>query len=195
MKSKRLREQGFFNLHRKLIFRLFAIVLAAYYFYVPNLWPIADIIVFWSQITGVLFIFAGIIGRTFSALTIGGFKDRIIVKTELYSVCRNPLYFASFLMALGVGLLSGRADFAILLIILFMTLFYQMMLNEADVLRDKFEDFAAYEKRVPLFFPNVFLWQGRKEFEINFERVRRTLLDSSVILIILPIFIILRMLL
>jgi protein-S-isoprenylcysteine O-methyltransferase Ste14 len=193
MKSTRLREQGFSNLHRKLIFRLLAISLAAYLFYVPNLLPVQESAALGMRFAGMLLIFAGILGRIFSTLSIGGLKDRVIVQTELYSVCRNPLYFSSFLMAVGTGLLFARLDFTMLLIAAFMVVFYPMMRNEARVLQAKFPDYAEYERRVPLFFPNFLLWQEREHCQINFGLLRRTLLDSSLILLAIPVMLILRM--
>ncbi len=193
MSSSRLRKQGCFNLHRKLIFRLLAIALAAYLFYVPNPWPLHETAVLGLRFSGTLLMFAGILGRIFSTLSIGGLKDRVIVKTELYSICRNPLYFSSFLMAIGTGLLFARLDFTLLLIAAFMVVFQPMMRNEARVLREKFADYAEYERRVPLFFPNLMLWQERDHYQINFHLLKRTLLDSSLILLAIPVMLFLRM--
>lgn len=193
MISKRLRAQGVSNLHRKLIFRLLAIGLAAYLLYAPDPWRIHGPMVTGMQITGILLMFAGIIGRILATLSIGGRKDRVIIKTELYSICRNPLYFSSFLMAIGLGLLSARIDFTALIITAFLVIFFPMMLNEGNVLRAKFPDFAEYEKRVPLFFPNFRTWQQREQLQVDFNRVMRTLLDGSLTLLAIPVMILIRM--
>jgi hypothetical protein len=114
------------------------------------------------------------------------------MQTELYSICRNPLYFASFLIALGVGLLAGRLDFLFLAAGAYLAIFYPMMRNEANYLRGNFQEFAEYEKRVPLFLPNFSLWQERKRFEISFKLVKRTLLDASLALLAIPVMILVR---
>ena len=189
MSSHRLQKQGFANLHRKLLFRLMAIGLMAYLFYAPDPWKLPAIAVLSAQLAGVLLMFAGVLGRGLATLTIGGNKDRMIVKTEVYSICRNPLYFASFLMAAGFGALSGRIDFLMLSAASFLAIFYPMMVNEANYLRAKFEDYADYEKKVPMFFPNPMLWEERKNFEINFKLVKRTLLDGSLALPAIPFMI------
>ena len=191
MKSTRLRNQGFINHHRKLVFRLLAILLAAYLFYAPNLWPLNAIAIAWTQAAGVLLLFAGIIGRTFATISIGGHKDKIIMKTELYSICRNPLYFSSFLIGIGIGLLTSRMDFTLLVAAGYLAIFYPMMRNEAKLLKQNFSDFAEYEQNVPLFFPKFSLWNNRKNFEINFDRVKRTLIDSSLALLAIPVIILL----
>jgi protein-S-isoprenylcysteine O-methyltransferase Ste14 len=193
MKSIRLHEQGFSNLHRKLIFRVLAISLVAYLFYVPNPWPLHEPVVLDMMLAGILLMFTGILGRIFSTLSIGGLKDRVIVQTELYSVCRNPLYFSSLLMAVGTGLLFARLDFTVLLVAAFTGIFLPMMHNEARYLRSKFPDYAEYERQVPLLFPDFRLWRAREQFHINFRLLKRTLLDASLVLLAVPVMLLLRM--
>ncbi len=192
MISSRLHQQGFINLHRKNLVRALAAPLAIYLFYAPDFLKVPDAGIIAAQIAGALMLFAGIMGRVLATITIGGHKDRAIIRTEAYSICRNPLYFASFLMALGIGLLSGRPDFMLLLASAYIAIFYPMMLNEAKFLRTKFGDFAEYEKNVPLFIPNFRLWEQRKTFEINFKLVKRTLLDASLALPVIPLMIIIQ---
>lgn len=192
VKPPRLSTQGFFNLHRKSLFRLMAAALAVYLIFIPDPWELPAIGLLSAEFAGAILIFAGILGRILATISIGGHKDRGIMQTELYSVCRNPLYFASFLMAIGVGLLSGRLDFLLLVMAAYLVIFYPMMLNEANYLRNKFEDFAAYEGRVPLFFPKFNLWQERGKIEISFRLVKRTLLDASLALLVVPVMVIVR---
>lgn len=191
-KPARLITQGFINHHRKLLFRLMAVVLVAYLVFVPNPWTLPDLAQLSTEFAGILFIFAGILGRILATISIGGHKDKKIMQTELYSICRNPLYFASFLMAIGVGLLSGRLDFLVLVMSGYLAIFYPMMLNEAKGLRENFEEFAAYEAKVPLFFPDFRLWEERKTIEINFRLVKRTLLDASLALLVVPVMLFVR---
>jgi hypothetical protein len=84
-------------------------------------------------------------------------------------------------------------DFTVLVSASFLAIFHPMMRNEANFLREKFADFAEYEQRVPLFFPNFALWQERGKIEIRFDRVKRTLLDASLALIVVPALILIRM--
>lgn len=192
MKSDRLSAQGFTNLHRKLLFRIMAAGLAAYLLLAPDPLKLSTFAVLSLQTAGALLMFAGILGRGLATISIGGHKDRTIMQTELYSVCRNPLYFASFLMALGFGLLSGRVDFTLLVCAAYLSIFYPMMRNEARFLNERFDDFAEYQQRVPLFFPKFSLWRQRENFEINFRLVKRTLLDASLVLPLIPLMILVR---
>mgnify|MGYP002655218540 CR=1 FL=1 len=192
MKSSRLSTQGFVNRHRKLLFSLATTALTIYLILVPSQWRLPDTGAFAAELIGAILIFAGILGRILATISIGGQKDRDIIQTELYSVCRNPLYFASFLMATGVGLLSARPDFMLLVTTAYLAIFYPMMINEAGYLRSRFEDFADYEARVPLFLPKFNLWQERDRFEISFRLVRRTLFDASLALLAVPVMFLIR---
>lgn len=190
--SSRLRDQGFVNQYRKFILRLLAVALAAYLFYVPSPWDFLAAFVISLQALGSLLLFAGIVGRVFASLSIGGRKDQTIVRTELYSVCRNPLYFSSFLMTIGFGLLMGRVDFTVAAAAAYLAVFYPMMLNEARFLKSRFPEFGEYESSVPLFIPDFSRWQARETFEINFRLVFRTLLDAAVALPVIPLVLILK---
>jgi protein-S-isoprenylcysteine O-methyltransferase Ste14 len=192
MKAPRLTTQGFVNRHRKPLFILSTVVLAAYLVWIPNPLPLSAMAVLSAEFSGAVLLFAGIVGRILATISIGGHKDREIMQTELYSICRNPLYFASFLMVTGVGLLSGRLDFLFLVMAAYLAIFYPMMLNEAKYLRERFEDFADYEARVPLFFPNFHLWQERGRIDISFRLVKRTLLDASLALLVVPVMVFFR---
>jgi protein-S-isoprenylcysteine O-methyltransferase Ste14 len=190
--QSRLSAQGFINHHRKLVFVVMLISLVAYLYFVPNPLPLPNLALQCSEFAGMLLIFAGILGRILATISIGGHKDKKIMKTELYSVCRNPLYFASFLMAIGIGLVSGRLDFTMIVMTGYLAIFYPMMRNEAKHLGKNFPDFAEYEAKVPLFFPNFGLWEERKHINVNFRLVKRTLLDASLALLVVPVMILVR---
>lgn len=188
--SDRLKDQGWVNRHRKPLFLLLAPAFAAYLIFVRNPLHPAGGTLLTAQIAGIFLIFAGLLGRVFSTLTIGGLKDKTVASTELYSICRNPLYFSSFLMALGIGLLTGRLDFTLLIAAAYLAVFYPMMLGESRYLRALLPDFAAYEKKVPLFFPDPRLWHARRSFEIRFNLTARTCLDASLVLLLIPAIVI-----
>lgn len=184
--SVRLRQQGFANAHRKPHLLALAIVVLARLHFGPSPWTPPDTTDAACGWAGVLLVFAGIVGRTLATLSTGGLKDAGVIRTELYSVCRNPLCFPSFLVVFGLGLVSRRPDFLLLVCAAFFAVFIPMMHNEAKSLRARFAEFAAHEAGVPLFFPNFRLWQDRPSWEIRFRLVKRTLLDSSLALVTIP---------
>ncbi|MBY0531885.1 MAG: hypothetical protein K2P86_07925 [Xanthobacteraceae bacterium] len=58
---------------------------------------------------GLLMIVACIVLRIFCSLYIGGRKISSLVVAGPYSVCRNPLYAASIIGAIGIGAQQGSA--------------------------------------------------------------------------------------
>ena len=71
-----------------------------------------------------------------------------------YRFTRNPLYFGSFLMALGFTLTSGRFFLLILFLLLFVLLYRPVMRREEKELCDEYgEDYLSYREQVPLFLP------------------------------------------
>lgn len=182
----RLRLQGFANQHRKPLFAAMCLLLLSYFLFFPILWMPPESVAVILHLLGFFLISLGCVMRIFSTMSIGGHKNCRIVTTEVYSICRNPLYFASFLMAVGIGLFTARPDFSSLCAAAYLLLFLPMMRNEANYLKERFSDYKEYERSVPLFFPNPFLWRGRENFEINFRLVSKTALDSSVAIAILP---------
>lgn len=135
---------------------------------------------------GTILIFVGILGRALSTITIGGKKNTEVIDTELYSIIRHPLYFFSFLMTLGISLYTERIEIVLLSIFLFFICFYPMMLNEENFLIKKFGDkYKKYIKNTFRFFPNFKNWKKRSFIEINFDLLIRTIMDVSIVLIIM----------
>lgn len=186
-KSRRLARQGLVNVYRKPLLAVFAALLGGYLACVPAPLAVGPRVWLCSGVAGLLLVLAGAVLRVFAILSIGGRKDREIVTTELYSVTRNPLYFGSFLMALGFGLAPARPEFLWFVLAAFAAVFYPMMRNEAKDLRARFPDYADYERRVPLFFPRFRLWQERRHLEIDFRLARRTLMDALAAVLVLPL--------
>jgi protein-S-isoprenylcysteine O-methyltransferase Ste14 len=80
-----------------------------------------------------------------------------------YSIVRNPLYVANFMIVTGVVLLVQSAWFLLAHLFIFLLFYLPIILKEEDFLRGKFHDaFAAYKKRVPRLIPNPFLWKSEK---------------------------------
>ena len=64
------------------------------------------------NIIGIFLLFVGILGRLYATLYIGGMKNsgsdgNSFISDGIYSVCRNPLYFFSFVGLLGILFLNN----------------------------------------------------------------------------------------
>jgi protein-S-isoprenylcysteine O-methyltransferase Ste14 len=87
-------------------------------------------------------------------------KNAELAVSGPYAYTRNPLYFGSFILALGVAVCGGSWWLAILLLGFFLAVYLPVMQAEATHMHELFpHDFAAYEKNVPLFLPRLTPWK------------------------------------
>jgi protein-S-isoprenylcysteine O-methyltransferase Ste14 len=82
-------------------------------------------------------------------------KGKVLTKTGPYAYSRNPLYFGSFFMALGI-IIGGQGYWLLPVFVLFFLTFYipVMRAEEQELLNRYGEEFVEYSKNVSLFFPS-----------------------------------------
>jgi protein-S-isoprenylcysteine O-methyltransferase Ste14 len=68
---------------------------------------------------------------------------------------RNPLYFASVLMAAGIGVLASRSGFIFLVIGNWIFVYRLIFREEAALLQTQGESYRAYCRSVPRFWPRM----------------------------------------
>lgn len=125
------------------------------------------------NVIGIFLLFVGILGRIYSTLYIGGMKNsgndgNSFVNDGIYSVCRNPLYFFSFIGLLGLLFLKGQIILIIIGAILFLVIYRFTILNEEKFLSDKFgESYKAFLKTTPRFFPDFSKFKYQERLEIR----------------------------
>jgi protein-S-isoprenylcysteine O-methyltransferase Ste14 len=99
----------------------------------------------------------GMAGRMWCSVYIAGRKNVELVTTGPYSVCRHPLYFFSFVGALGIALASGTVTLPTLLAVAFLIYYPAVFAQEEVTLKKRHgEAFTAYQGRVRAFWPR---WQ------------------------------------
>ena len=140
------------------------------------------------EAVGALLLIAGVLGRFWAILYVGGVKNAEVMQVGPYSMSRNPLYFCSTLAATGIGLMLGAITFAVLLggpvgLVLHLT-----AQREAAFLRQQFgpayDDYAA---RVPFFWPDPRLFRAPEEAVFRTGPLRRNLFDAAVFLSFIPL--------
>lgn len=97
----------------------------------------------------------GAIGRVWASLYLGGYKNTKLITVGPYSICRNPLYFFSFIGAVGVG--CATETFTIPLVIIAMFLLYYPFVVKAEEKRLASifgQEFEEYKKTTPAIIPN-----------------------------------------
>ena len=87
-------------------------------------------------------------------------KNEMLTTTGPYAHTRNPLYFGSFLLALGIAMTAH--PIGVVLVIVFWYVVYKPTINrERDYLRGLYGTaYAEYERNVPAFLPRVSAWSG-----------------------------------
>jgi protein-S-isoprenylcysteine O-methyltransferase Ste14 len=141
------------------------------------------------ELVGFILICAGIVGRMWSILYIGGRKSIEIVTAGPYSVTRNPLYFFSSIAAAGVGAQMGSYVAAIGLAIFCAFAFHIVILREERYLGGKMgTTYAAYLNSVPRFFPNPLIYRDQARVTFRPRKLRDTFLDGLVFFAAIPFF-------
>jgi len=81
-------------------------------------------------------------------------KGKVLTQGGPYAFTRNPLYFGSFFMALGI-IVAGQGYWLLLAFGVFFVIFYYpvMKAEEQELLNGYGDKFLEYSARVPLFFP------------------------------------------
>ena len=136
---------------------------------------IADIIFF----CGITLVGIGTIGRIWCALYISGYKDRILIQSGPYSICRHPLYFFSLLGGLGIGLATETFTIPVIILIGFILFYPLLMDHEEKSLSKTFgREFQSYFQRTPKFFPKFSLFNTPEECNVGIKVFTRALIRS-----------------
>jgi protein-S-isoprenylcysteine O-methyltransferase Ste14 len=128
---------------------------------------------------GCVLVGAATVGRLWCAQYISGYQDDVLITDGPYSVCRNPLYFFSFLGGIGVGLCTGSVVLAVTIAAVFVGLYPIVIRSEERKLSDKFgKQYDQYAAKVPRFFPDISLFREPAEYVVNTRSFRREIIDA-----------------
>jgi protein-S-isoprenylcysteine O-methyltransferase Ste14 len=143
----------------------------------------------WIEFGGFVAILAAIGLRLWCTLYIGDRKSDELVTTGPYSVCRNPLYLGSMLGAVGVGMQTGMASFALLCGLICWAIFAVVVRREEAFLHGRFGPaYARYCVRTPRFWPRFDLYDdGSGGGVFTTRSLKKTLRDGAVFFLALPL--------
>lgn len=129
---------------------------------------------------GWVLVAIGVMGRIWCSSHIGGKKNSVLVTVGPYSVCRNPLYFCSFLAGSGVALVTETLTLPLVFGFLF-AIYYSKVISaeEQTLLATHGAEFEAYCSRVPRFWPRLGLLSEPASYMISGPQLRRSLMDST----------------
>jgi protein-S-isoprenylcysteine O-methyltransferase Ste14 len=130
-------------------------------------------------ITGCILVGLATVGRLWCAQYIAGYKMDVLVAEGPYSICRNPLYFFSFLGGIGAGLCTESLVLTLIVFVVFAVIYPITIQNEEKKLSKIFG--AAYDdyvRRVPRFFPKISLFHEPVQYVVNTKIFRREIFDA-----------------
>lgn len=137
---------------------------------------------------GLVAILICILGRCWCTLFIGGRKSMQLVDIGPYSMCRNPLYFFSFVGAFGFGAQIGSLTVALIATLLVVIVFFATVKKEEAFLKGALgEPYLEYLARTPRFIPNPALWRTVETLEVRPRLVTMTFVDGLLFLLGVPL--------
>jgi len=138
--------------------------------------------------TGVLLVFAAVLGRFWAILYIGGRKNAEVMQDGPYSICRHPLYLFSSLGVIGFGLLLGSLEIAAGLGLAVFLVLRHIAECEERFLCYKFGPaYEDYRARVPRMLPDLRLFRTTPAITVSVGTLRRNSADALVFLAAIPL--------
>lgn len=160
--------------------RLFAAVLSGIILFSGSAWepklPLLSSLFF---LIGIILVAIGTLGRLWCTLYIGGYKTKQLITVGPYSMSRHPLYFFSLIGAMGVGFTSETLLIPAMVAVAFAFYYPFVIRSEEKKLRAIHpEEFEAYVKATPAFFPKLSLLTEPQEYIVNPISFKRRLFSS-----------------
>lgn len=128
---------------------------------------------------GVLVVTVAVGGRLWAVLYQAGHKNRTLLTTGPYSVCRNPMYAANLLGAVGLGLATQTLVLPVVFLAALALLYPSVIRREeANLAAHHGAAFQAYRERVPAIWPRWSLLQESDVHPVRAGLFRAKLLNS-----------------
>lgn len=132
---------------------------------------------------GLVLVGAATLGRLWCSMYIAGRKTRQVVTEGPYSLCRHPLYFFTLVGLAGAGLCSETLLVPAALLLGFAACYPTVMRREeAELLHDHGEAYAAYAAATPRFLPRFSAFREPGSYTVNPRVFRKHLLNATVFL-------------
>lgn len=140
------------------------------------------------QQIGLLMLLAGIAGRLWSIIYVGGRKNCQLVTLGPYSLTRNPLYLSSMVAIAGATLTYGSILLTILFTALLFLVFRYAARREAAYLGVVFGiQYTSYAASTPLFFPKLALPKTDVNSLFSPRIARTTARDATFLVALIPL--------
>ncbi len=148
-------------------------------------WPTVGTTATAVELSGYAFLLWGLTLRMWAMLYIGGRKSDLLITEGPYSICRNPLYVGSFLIAVGASLCFENLLMLAASLVVVVPIHLVAARLEEQHLAAKFPDaYPAYRSAVPRFWPRFRHYHSRSTVEVSVHTIRRVMLDTIAVLLI-----------
>jgi protein-S-isoprenylcysteine O-methyltransferase Ste14 len=128
----------------------------------------------------------GAVGRAWSTAYISGYKLKTLIKAGPYSLCRNPLYFFSMILAVGLGFCTGTVTVPLLIAIVLAILYHIQIQQEERSLSLLFgHEYNQYQQTTPRFFPSRKHFHEPDEIRVSAHVFKRGLLGIGCLLLLI----------
>ena len=122
---------------------------------------------------GFSLVVLGGFGRIWASLYLEGFKTRKLIKEGPYSMVRNPLYFFSLMLFLGMCFAIKSIAVSFALLVVFVLFHIPTILNEEkELLTAHDESYKAYYESTPRLLPNVFKYKKTESTDMIQVRIK-----------------------
>ena len=119
------------------------------------------------------------LGRLWCSLYIAGYKMDRLVTEGAYSICRNPLYFFTFIGGIGCGLATETFTIPLLFAFFFLMYYPAVIKSEEIELHNLHNhELDNYLNTTPTFFPNLSLLNEPSTYLVNPAIFRRHIFDT-----------------
>ena len=133
-----------------------------------------------AQSAGFLLVVTAVLARLWITLFIAGRKDEQLVREGPFSVCRHPLYLASIIGAIGIGLTSLSLALTIALPLAIGAIVFTAARREDSALLAAHGDaWRDYRDSVPAFWPNSLRQQSPEWVTVPPRIYRKAFLDAA----------------
>jgi protein-S-isoprenylcysteine O-methyltransferase Ste14 len=128
---------------------------------------------------GWMLLAAGVIGRCWCGSYISGYKNDRLIMDGPYSLCRNPLYFFSFLAGLGLMFITETLLMPAAFFVVYLTYYAQVIRAEETYLASLHgAGFESYMQRIPRFWPSSAHYHEPENHLVSTKHYRRHLSEA-----------------
>lgn len=140
------------------------------------------------NISGMILMVLGSIGRIWASLFIEGHKTKKVITDGPYSLIRHPLYLFSLMILLSLFLAIKSVFIGLYLLTMFILFHIPSVLNEERVLTELHGgDYLQYKNRVSRFIPNIFIYKKAEKdtyLDIRLQRVQQVMIEAVLLIIL-----------